>query len=83
MATAFMRQREAIAAFFRRVFLRVEAFVDHDPVLVEEHRAEDVGIEAEAGTRHTELAVSINKRHLRLLDPQMSTTGLSLKCAFV
>jgi hypothetical protein len=36
-------QREAIAAFLRRVLLRVEALVDHDSGLVEENRAEDVG----------------------------------------
>ena len=59
MADCFMGQRETIAAFHQRVLLRIEALVDHDPGLVEEHRAEDVGVQIEAGARHAEQAVSV------------------------
>ena len=59
VSAALMREREAITAFLRRVLLRVEALVDHDAPIIEENRAEDVGIETEAGTRHAEQLVGI------------------------
>ncbi|MER8809561.1 hypothetical protein [Mesorhizobium australicum] len=37
----------------------VEAFVDHDPLLVKEDRAENIGIEADARTRHAEQPVRV------------------------
>jgi hypothetical protein len=57
MSTALMGHRVKGAALLRRILLGVEAFVDHDPGLVEEHRAENVGVEV--GTRHTEQAVGV------------------------
>src|SRR6202023_1302121 len=39
-----MGQRETIAAFHRRILLRIEALVDHDPGLIEENCAEDIGV---------------------------------------
>src|SRR5688572_5302060 len=46
-----------IAAFPRRVLLRIEALVDHDTTIIEENRAEDVGIAARA--RHVEQLVGV------------------------
>jgi hypothetical protein len=40
MPAALVREREAIAAFHRRVLLWAEALVDDDAALIEEHRTE-------------------------------------------
>ncbi len=37
----------------------IEAFVDHDPLLLEEDGAEDIGIEPDARTRHAEQPVRV------------------------
>ena len=42
VSAALMREREPVSAFHRRVFLGIKAFVDHDALLVEEHRPKDV-----------------------------------------
>jgi hypothetical protein len=39
-----MRRRVAIAPLFGRVGIGIEAFVDHDPPLLEEDGAQNVGI---------------------------------------
>jgi hypothetical protein len=57
MSATLMGHSIEVAALLRRVLRGVEAFIDHDPGLVEEHRAEDVGVEA--GPRHTEQAVGV------------------------
>jgi hypothetical protein len=54
-----VRRRVAIAPFLDRVGVGIEAFVDHDPLLLEEDGAEDIGIEPDAGTRHTEQPVRV------------------------
>ena len=59
MTTTLVRQSETIPAFHRRIFFWIEAFVDHDPGLVEEDRAEDVRVEARTRTRNAEAAVGI------------------------
>jgi hypothetical protein len=57
MPTTFMGERETIAAFLRRVFLRIEALVDHNAPIVEENCSKDVGFEAL--TRHAEQLVGV------------------------
>jgi hypothetical protein len=49
----------AIAPFFGRVGVGIEAFVDHDPLLLEKDGAEDIGIEPDARTRHVEQPVRV------------------------
>ena len=44
MPAALVGERETVAAFLRRVLLRIEALVGHDPGLVEENCAEDIGV---------------------------------------
>src|SRR5262249_5928014 len=61
-----VRQRVAIAPLFGRVGVRIEAFVDHDPLLLEEDRAENVGIESDAGARYIEQPVRVVE-----LDPNL------------
>ena len=46
MPATLARERETIPAFLGRARIGIEAFVDFDPSLVEEHRPEDVGIES-------------------------------------
>jgi len=54
-----MRHRIAIAPFPRRIGVRIEAFVNHDPLLLEEDGAKDIGIKPDARARHTEQTVRI------------------------
>jgi len=56
-----MGGRVAIAPFLSRVGVGIEAFVDHDPLLLEEDGAEDVGIEPNARTRHAEQPMRVVK----------------------
>jgi hypothetical protein len=44
MPAALVGERETKAAFLRRVLLRIEALVDHDPGFVEENCAKDIGV---------------------------------------
>ena len=57
MPAALVGERETIAAFLRRVLLRIEALVDHDAPIVEENCSKDVGFEAR--TRHAEQLVGV------------------------
>src|ERR1700737_1049957 len=57
MPTSLVGERETVAAFLRRVFLWIEALVDHDAPIVEENCSKDVGIEAR--TRHAEQLVGV------------------------
>jgi hypothetical protein len=58
MPAAFMGQCKTVTAFLRRVLLRVEALVDHDPALIEEDRTKNVGV-ALGITRNTEQLVRV------------------------
>jgi hypothetical protein len=53
-ASGLVRERVAISALFRRVCVRVKAFVDHDPLLIEEHRPDNLRIETKARTWNAE-----------------------------
>ena len=48
MTTTLMGKRETVAAFLHRVFLWIEALVDHDAPISDEDRAEDIGIGSRA-----------------------------------
>ena len=57
MPATLMGDRETVAAFLHRVFLWIEALVDHNAPIVEENCSKDVGFEAR--TRHAEQLVGV------------------------
>ena len=54
-----MRRRVTIAPLLCGIGVGIEAFVDDDPLFVKEDRAEDIGFEADARTRHAEQPVRV------------------------
>ena len=61
VSASLVAERKAKSAFHRRVFLGIEALVDHDALVVKENRAENVGTLApvKAGARNAEQPMGV------------------------